>query len=177
MSFLDMIRDKERRPSIGFDVLRIYLGLALFVRGALFIADPERIMSLVRRSGDWFVPMALAHYIGAAHVCGGLLLALGLATQLSAAVQIPILLGAVFFVHWNDGLLNPSQSLELAGLVLLMLMAFAVFGAGPLSLDSVLRKKPAASGPEDALGRPVHEHEEAEEMPAALIREKHGARA
>jgi uncharacterized membrane protein YphA (DoxX/SURF4 family) len=45
------------------------------------------------------------------------------------------LLGAVFLVHWGDGLLREGQSLELAGLVLAMLVAYTVFGAGPLSLD------------------------------------------
>ncbi|HEX3594218.1 MAG TPA: DoxX family protein [Polyangiaceae bacterium] len=134
-TMLEAVRQKVSRPSVGFDVLRIYLGVALFVRGALFVANPERLLSLVGSSGDWFVPMLVAHYVGVAHLCGGILLALGLATRIAALVQIPVLAGAVFFVHWGDGLLRAGQSLELAGLVLAMLVAYAIFGAGPLSLD------------------------------------------
>jgi cell division protein FtsB len=66
------------RPSLGFDLLRIYLGVALFVRGALFVSNPARAQALIEQSGDWFMPMLLAHFIGAAHLVGGLLLAIGL---------------------------------------------------------------------------------------------------
>jgi putative oxidoreductase len=127
-------------PSIGYDLLRIYLGAALFVRGALFIADPDRVLTLAGSgAGEWFVPLLVAHYVGAAHLCGGILLALGLATRVSAAVQIPILTGAIFLVHWREGLLASGQSLELAGLVLFMLVVYTAFGAGALSLDARIR--------------------------------------
>jgi uncharacterized membrane protein YphA (DoxX/SURF4 family) len=132
---IEALRQKASRPSLGFDLLRIYLGVALFVRGALFVANPDRITGLIGSSGDWFVPLMVAHYVGIAHLGGGILLALGLATRIAAFAQVPVLLGAVFLVHWGDGLLREGQSLELAGLVLAMLVAYTVFGAGPLSLD------------------------------------------
>ncbi|HVW27080.1 MAG TPA: DoxX family protein [Polyangiaceae bacterium] len=141
---LEALRRKTSRPSVGFDLLRVYLGVALFVRGALFVADPDRLMSLVGRSGDWFMPMLVAHYVSAAHICGGILLALGVATRIAALVQVPVLLGAVFFVHWGDGLLRAGQSLELAGLVLAMLLAYSVCGAGPLSFDHWVRERQRA---------------------------------
>jgi putative oxidoreductase len=132
---IEALRQKASRPSLGFDLLRVYLGVALFIRGALFVAHPDRIIGLVGSSGDWFVPLLVAHYVGIAHLGGGILLALGLATRIAALAQVPVLLGAVFLVHWGDGLLRAGQSLELAGLVLAMLVAYAVFGGGPLSLD------------------------------------------
>jgi putative oxidoreductase len=138
---LEALRQKASRPSLGFDLLRIYLGVALFVRGALFVSNPDRIIGLVGSSGDWFVPLLVAHYVGIAHLGGGILLALGLATRIAALAQVPVLLGAVFLVHWGDGLLRAGQSLELAGLVLAMLVAYTVFGAGPLSLDHRARAK------------------------------------
>lgn len=128
-------------PSIGLDVIRIYLGIGLMVRGALFISHPEALMEFLKRTHSWFVPLAVSQYVVAAHLCGGILLALGLGTRLAAAVQIPPLLGAVLFVHAHEGLLTAGQSLEFAALVLAMLSAFAVFGAGHLSLDSWLPKR------------------------------------
>lgn len=124
-------------PSFGYDVIRMYIGLALFVRGAMFIADPNKLTLMVG-SGDWFWTAAMGHYVAMAHIGGGIMLALGIGTRIAAIVQIPVLLGAVFFVHWHDGLLAAGQSLELAGLVLFLLATFAVFGAGPLSLDQRL---------------------------------------
>jgi uncharacterized membrane protein YphA (DoxX/SURF4 family) len=109
----------------------------------LFIGQPEVLLDFLKRSHSWFVPLALSQYVVAAHLCGGILLALGLGTRLAAAVQIPPLLGAVLFVHIGEGLLTAGQSLEFAALVLAMLSAFAVFGSGRLSLDSWLAKRNA----------------------------------
>ena len=122
--------------SNGLDLIRIYLGIGLMVRGALFIGQPEVLLDFLKRTHSWLLPLALSQYVVAAHLCGGILLALGLGTRLAAAVQIPPLLGAVVFVHLHDGLLTGGQSLEFAALVLAMLSAFTVFGAGRLSLDS-----------------------------------------
>jgi uncharacterized membrane protein YphA (DoxX/SURF4 family) len=72
------------------------------------------------------------------------MLALGVGTRVAALVQIPVLIGAVFFVHWGEGLLRGGQSLELAGLVLAMLVAYAICGAGPLSIDHRARAEERA---------------------------------
>jgi uncharacterized membrane protein YphA (DoxX/SURF4 family) len=157
---LESLRAIRSEPRIGFDLLRIYLGVALFVRGALFVADPGRVLSFVVRSGDWFWPLLIAHYVGMAHLGGGILLTLGLATRLAAAIQVPILFGAVFLVHWHEGILSAGQGLELAGLVLVMLLAFSIFGAGPLSLDHRVRShdSDAHSGPDVSGERPQESH-------------------
>ena len=130
-------------PSVGLDLIRIYLGIGLTARGALFISHPEVLLDFLKRSHSWFVPLAAAQYVVAAHLCGGILLALGLGTRLAAAVQIPPLLGAVLFVHIGEGLLTAGQSLEFATLVLAMLSAFTVFGSGRLSLEAWIAKRNA----------------------------------
>jgi uncharacterized membrane protein YphA (DoxX/SURF4 family) len=144
-NFLARARTFADDPRFGFDLVRMYLGVALFVRGALFIADPSKVISFFGKA-DWFWPMLIAHYVGMAHLCGGLFLALGLLTRFAALAQVPVLVGAVFFVHWNQHLLSGDQSLELAGLVLALLVAFVVFGAGPLSVDQRIFR--AAKTPE-----------------------------
>jgi len=130
-------------PSLGLDVIRIYLGVGLMVRGALFIGRPEVLLDFLKKSHSWFLPLAASQYVVAAHLCGGILLALGLGTRLAAAAQIPPLLGAVLFVHLGEGLLTAGQSLEFAALVLAMLASFSVFGAGRLSLDAWIAKRNA----------------------------------
>ena len=79
----------------------------------------------------------IGHYVVFAHVIGGFLLATGLLTRFACILQIPILVGAVFFVHRQDGLFALGQSLELSALVLFLLCVFFVSGAGKLSLDYV----------------------------------------
>lgn len=138
-------RAHPARPQLGFDLLRIYLGAGLVVRGALFATDPGLISQLIAND-RWLVPMLAGHAIILAHLIGGLLLALGLYTRLAAAIQIPPVAGAVFVVHWSEGLFSRAQSLEFAALVLVALSLYAMFGSGALSMDHYLaRKHPGAS--------------------------------
>lgn len=130
-------------PSLGLDVVRVYLGVGLMVRGALFIGRPEVLLEFLKRTDSWFLPLAVSQYVIAAHLCGGILLALGLGTRLAAALQVPPLIGAVLLVHLGEGLLSAGQSLEFAALVLAMLTAFSVFGSGRLSLDHWLARRNA----------------------------------
>ena len=122
------------------DCIRIYLGLGLFARGLLLISNTSTgfFEELVQRSGEsWLTHGVLLHYVILAHFVGGLLLMIGFLTRLAALIQIPVLIGAVFFVHRSEGLLASTQSLEFSVLVLFLLVVFAVSGAGKLSLDYV----------------------------------------
>jgi len=84
-ALLRAARDLNQRREVGLDLVRIYLGVGLLVRGALFIARPEALLALIAARGDWFWPAAIAHYVAAAHIAGGLMLALGAYTRLAAA--------------------------------------------------------------------------------------------
>ena len=122
------------------DVVRIYLGLGLLARGLLLITNTSTgyFVDLLQRSGQaWITSGIMLHYVMVAHFVGGLLLTIGFLTRIAALVQIPVLIGAVFFVHRQDGLFALGQSLEFSALVLFLLCVFAIVGAGKLSLDYV----------------------------------------
>lgn len=125
----------------ALDVIRTFLGVALFVRGVLFIADASRILALISDQEMSYMLPAIALQISAAtHLLGGLMLASGLLTRLGALLQIPVLLGAVYISAQGGGLFLPDQSLELSVLVLFLLGVLFVFGSGKLSLDNFLFK-------------------------------------
>ena len=122
------------------DCVRIYLGLGLFARGLLLITNNSAgfFDDIVQRSGQlWLTHGILLHYVILAHFVGGLLLTIGFLTRIAALIQVPVLIGAVFFVHRTEGLLAASQSLEFSALVLFLLVVFVVSGAGKLSVDYV----------------------------------------
>jgi uncharacterized membrane protein YphA (DoxX/SURF4 family) len=122
------------------DCVRIYLGLGLLARGLLLITNTSTgyFVDLLQHSGQpWIMNGILLHYVMTAHFVGGLLLTIGFLTRIAAAVQIPILAGAVFFVHRQDGLFALGQSLEFSALVLFLLVLFTIAGAGRFSLDHV----------------------------------------
>ena len=63
-------------------------------------------------------------------------------TRIAAIIQIPILVGAVFFVQLPQlGAMELRQNFEFAALVLFMLVVIAFFGPGRFSVDAWLTRK------------------------------------
>jgi uncharacterized membrane protein YphA (DoxX/SURF4 family) len=128
----------ESRRELWLDCVRIYLGLGLLARGLLLITNTSTgyfIDLLQHADRPWLLTGMMLHYVMLAHFIGGAMLTIGFLTRVAALVQIPILVGAVFFVHRQDGLFALGQSLEFSALVLFLLVVIAVSGAGKLSLD------------------------------------------
>jgi uncharacterized membrane protein YphA (DoxX/SURF4 family) len=93
----------------------------------------DALREVIANSG--FAYPGLAEPIAVAHLAGGLMLTFGLFTRIAAASQLPILAAALVFVHGRDGLFRPAQGFEYALLVLVLLMLFAIGGAGRISID------------------------------------------
>lgn len=61
---------------------------------------------------------------------------------LYVAVQLYVLLGAVFFVHLRDIFMVTASELEYSLLVLVLLIVFFVYGGGKWSADhQIIRRK------------------------------------
>lgn len=127
----------EQNPEYAYAFLRIFVGAALFIRGILFISDPDKLTQLAG-SEQYFW---MYSYIAIVHLVGGFLLTIGLFTRLAALIQIPILIGAVFLVHLSKGFLASGQSLELSIMVLFLLCVFFLFGSGKFSVESKKQHK------------------------------------
>lgn len=131
----------EENRDLAFELVRIYLGLGLFAKGVHFANNIGAAMDLVNKGGLDVPGVALAHFVVVVHLGGGLLLAAGLMTRLAALLQVPVLIGAVAFVHFREGLFGPSQNLEFSALVLALLVLTAAHGGGRLSADRALSRK------------------------------------
>jgi len=129
---------------VMMDLVRIYLGVALFFKGVYFMANRDYLLQIMEEAGSWsIVPGTIAHYIVLAHLCGGLLLAVGLLTRFAAAAQIPILVAAVFYVHMPKLSLmsaEPRQNLELSALVLFLTCLVFLHGSGRFSVDHLITR-------------------------------------
>ena len=116
-------------------VIRIALGIGLFIKGISFISDTAQLQQLLS-SSNFTQPFPwLSYVITWLHLFGGFMIIIGLFTRLMAALQIPILLGAVLFINSGGGIFASGSELGLALAVLLLLVVFLVEGSGPLSLD------------------------------------------
>lgn len=121
------------------DVVRIVLGVVILSKGISFISDTDAQQDwLIQNSQYQFsgmMAMAVIHIVAFAHLVGGLLIIMGLVTRFACVVQIPILLGAIFFVNLTRGFSPLNSELWLSILVLMLLILFWIVGSGPYSVD------------------------------------------
>jgi putative oxidoreductase len=125
----------DRHHPRWMDFVRIALGAFLLYKGIDFLQNMSRLLSLMPNRpqfGD-FAYLLAGHYVVFAHILGGILLILGLLTRAACLIQIPVLIGAVFFVSTNEEMLKPYSQLALSILVLLLLIYFLIAGNGPMS--------------------------------------------
>ncbi|MXW82205.1 MAG: DoxX family membrane protein [Rhodothermaceae bacterium] len=130
----------------AFDLLRMYLGLGLLIRGMLFIADANSFMDLVgANSSAMLRSTVLLHYVAMSHLLGGFMLLTGLLSRIGALIQIPVLVGAVFVEEMAGGLTAGTQGFEIAMLTLFLLILIFLYGSGKISSDHYFFKR--TSGP------------------------------
>lgn len=136
MNLKKTITKLDHNQRFPYAFIRIFLGVALLIRGIFIFLNPDAILEIASKENlfIWYV------YIAIAHAVGGILIAIGFFSRLGALIQIPILFSALFFVHAKDDLMMGGQSFELAAMVLFLLCIYFVYGAGPLSVHQYFKK-------------------------------------
>lgn len=114
------------------DILRIALGIFLILKGASFISNSQYLDNILSSVSNFPGGMLTFHYIAAAHIFGGIMIALGLLTRWAIIAQLPILFGAVIINFVGD--LN-MKNLLLATITLAVCLFFMFYGSGKHSAD------------------------------------------
>ena len=116
------------------DIVRILLGVFLCYKGIDFLMNMGTMLALItnKMSFGSFSSMLMSNYIAFAHILGGGLLIMGVLTRFACLLQIPILIGAIFFV--NNDLYRPFSALLLPVVTLLLLIVFLIVGNGKWQL-------------------------------------------
>lgn len=126
--------------SLLIDIIRVYLGVSLITKGFYFLSNMNILfenVSMASSPNDFVV----AHIIVAAHIVGGICLTVGLLTRVMAAINIPILLGAITLIHMPGGLSTSPSEFEAAFLIFSLLCITLYFGSSKRSLDYLINKK------------------------------------
>jgi putative oxidoreductase len=122
------------------DFVRMALGIFLFMKGVVFIQDTQALQTIMSNSQFQWVSFGMAHYVAFVHLVGGLLIAMGLITRVAILFQLPILLGAVFFINPQRGFYSQNAEMWSSLIVLVLLMFFLVWGSGKYSVDRLIRR-------------------------------------
>jgi uncharacterized membrane protein YphA (DoxX/SURF4 family) len=120
------------RLDLLLDFVRVYLGAGLFIKGVFFLFHPERL-PVPPDAGALAVFAQAVPYI---HIIGGALLAAGVWTRPAALAQLPVLLGAVWFVHLPRLTeIRGREDVEFTALVFFLMVLVFIKGPGPLALS------------------------------------------
>ena len=145
----------ERQVNIGLAILRTVVAVIFIAHGGqkLFVYGFDGVIGAFGQMG---IPLAgiAGPSIALLEFLGGIALAAGLLTRLTALGLAFDMVGAILFVHFKAGFFLPNGS-EFA-LALLGASALMVFtGAGAFSIDALIeRRRGAASVSRDAMTQP-----------------------
>src|SRR5947209_5015999 len=140
------------RSQTGFavDIVRIYLGIGLLIKGVFFLVHPDALLANAAS-----FPPGIVRAVPYIHLLGGALLAAGFLTRVAALVQIPIVAGALVAVHLpNMTSMQAREAFEFSSLTLFLLVLIAIWGAGPCSAD----ERVALGSPAFRTSRWLEEH-------------------
>jgi uncharacterized membrane protein YphA (DoxX/SURF4 family) len=118
--------------SYPIDILRIALGVFLFLKGVTFIKEDHRLIDLLAPLGNFDGGMFIYHYVVAAHIMGGTMIVFGLLTRWSIWAQLPILIGAVL-INFAGPMVVTNLIVSL--ITLIVCVFFLMYGSGKHSLD------------------------------------------
>ncbi len=118
--------------SYPLDLLRVALGIFLFMKGTSFITDSQQLSDEFSTLSNFTGGMFIFHYVAAAHIVGGIMIVFGLLTRWAIWAQLPILIGAVAI-----NFIGPMEigQMLLALLTLCICVFFLVYGGGRHSAD------------------------------------------
>ena len=123
-------------------LLRIVLGLIILWKGFIFFQNSVLVESLLKNNSFKAIDNnseTIAFVITYINLLGGFFILIGLFTRWMCIIQIPILLGAIFFVQDMASVSFTNSELLLSIAVLVLLVLFVIKGSGAISADEYFR--------------------------------------
>jgi putative oxidoreductase len=118
-------------------LVRVTLGSIFMLHGSqkvLGLFGGSGLEGFVKWLGGLGVPPALGYLAALAEFVGGILLFFGIAAELGALMIIPVMLGAIFIVHWGHGYFGQQGGFEYPLNLILFLCAVIIGGPGKCAL-------------------------------------------
>lgn len=120
-------------------ILRVVLGIIITFKGILFLTNMDYLNTLLQQSTFHISESFWVYYIAVSSLVSGIFIITGLFTKWATLMQIPVLIGAVFFINPGDGGFSLNGEFILSLFVLGMLCYFFIKGAGEISMEHYLK--------------------------------------
>jgi len=136
---------RKHGPAWAMFILRLILGSVFVLHGS------QKVLGLFGGQGlsgfAGFVhdklgmPTFLGYLAALCEFVGGGMVLLGVATEVGALLIVPVMLVAVFKVHWAHGYFGQNNGFEYPLNLLLVCLALLIGGPGKLALWDPFRKR------------------------------------
>jgi putative oxidoreductase len=121
----------------GATLLRLILGIVYIMHAylAVVVFGPAGMIDYQAKNGVPFAEIG-TWYLIVAHGLGGIFLVLGLFTRWAALANVPVMVGALLFVHFKNGFWAHSRpsGYEYVLVLAVVSLAVAMIGGGALTL-------------------------------------------
>ena len=135
----------ELRVLFSYPRNLILLGIRVVVAYGFAMPAMMKVNDLAG-TAKWFaslhipLPHLCAYLVSAVESIGLILLVLGFLTRFVSLALACVMVGAIFFVHWEHGFSVANNGFEIPLYYLIFLLIIATHGAGKYSLDYLLMK-------------------------------------
>ncbi len=139
MNLKSLLKPSPEQYDLALAIIRIVVGFTFFMHGwqKMFMMGIGGVTGFFSSLG---IPAAglMAVIVTVLELLGGLALMLGLGTRIVGALLAINMLVAMLTVHISNGFFVSNGGIELVLVLMAASVAFAIAGAGRLSLDSRL---------------------------------------
>ena len=121
------------RAQRGLCIVRIMLGVIFIAHGCqkvFGLFGGPGLEGFAHWSATMNIPTYLAYGAAFCELIGGIMLLFGIATELADLALIPVMLGAVWLVHWNHGFFAQNGGFEYPLSLAFFLLALVIGGPG-----------------------------------------------
>jgi putative oxidoreductase len=128
----------DTKSLTALTVLRVVVGVIMAAHGLQKVMDPSQFQANLAHMG-FPMPSVMAYLTIAGELFGGIGLALGLLTPIAAFGVACVMTVAITVVHLKHGLFAANGGFEYPLVLLASSLWFMAAGAGPWSLDGLIR--------------------------------------
>lgn len=121
------------------DFLRMGLGVAVFIKGIIFLSSPEALLMIMRESNLRGWSFIFEHHVAFTYLVGGILIAIGLLTRIAILFALFVFIGSIFCCITNSGFFSVFNDLAFSIAVVALLIFFLIIGPGPWSVDRYMK--------------------------------------
>lgn len=131
----------ETHHPVWLDLLRMALGMAIFIKGILFINNPQALVDILGKSRISGWTFIVQHHVAFTYLVGGILIGIGLITRIAIIFEIPVFFGSLFCYITQTGFFSVYSDFAFSLIVFVLLLFFLIFGPGRWSMDFSMKEK------------------------------------